>query len=115
MKYEEIIELVKIGEGYTIEFKESLSNSIGKEICAFANASGGKIIIGVKDNGQIIGIQLTNSQKSLIQDIARNMDPSFQVDIEKRNGKFDFVRADSISQGSKIKRACQKGQCAQRD
>jgi len=74
-----IYELIKTGEGYTLELKERFSSSIGKEICAFANASGGKIILGVKDSGEIIGFNLTNIIKSQIQDIARNMDPSFHV------------------------------------
>jgi ATP-dependent DNA helicase RecG len=77
-----IYELIKTGEGYTLELKERFSSSIGKEICAFANASGGKIILGVKDSGEIIGFNLTNKINSQIQDIARNMDPSFHVNVD---------------------------------
>ena len=69
MKREDLIELVKTGEGYTIEFKESLSSSLSKEICAFANASGGKIILGVRDDNSIKGCHLSNSDFSKIQDI----------------------------------------------
>ena len=83
MYYKELLEIIKTGEGYSIEFKESLNSSIGKEICAFANASGGKIILGVKDDGAIKGFNLTNKDKSQIQDIARNMDPSLHLIIEK--------------------------------
>ena len=77
-----IYDLIKTGEGYTLELKERFSSSIGKEICAFANASGGKIILGVKDSGEIIGFNSTNTIKSQIQDIARNMDPSFHVNVD---------------------------------
>ena len=42
MDKKKILELVKTGEGYTLELKEGFSSSLGKEICAFANASGGK-------------------------------------------------------------------------
>ena len=83
MNKDELLELIKIGEGYTLEFKESISSSIGKDICAFANASGGKIIVGVKDDGTNVGINLSNSDKSKIQDIARNMNPSFNVSINQ--------------------------------
>jgi ATP-dependent DNA helicase RecG len=31
------------GESYTIEFKESADKSLPSEVCAFANASGGKV------------------------------------------------------------------------
>ena len=36
------------GEGFKIEFKESLQN-IGKEMAAFANGAGGRIFLGVDD------------------------------------------------------------------
>ena len=48
MKYSELLDIIKTGEGYTIEFKESINSSIGKGICAFANSSGGKIIMELK-------------------------------------------------------------------
>ncbi len=83
MNQKELLELVKTGEGYTLEFKEGLSSSLSKEICAFANASGGKIILGIKDNGDIAGFNLTNAIKSQIQDAARNIDPSLPINVEK--------------------------------
>lgn len=79
----ELLELIETGEGYTLEFKESVSNNLGKEICAFANADGGKIILGVRDDGSIKGLKLSNSDTSKIQDIARNMDPSFHIFIKQ--------------------------------
>ncbi len=84
MNYNEIIELIKTGEGFTLEFKEKFSETLSKDICAFANASGGRIILGVKDgNNEIIGFKLTNLIKSRIQDIARNIDPSILLEIEQ--------------------------------
>ena len=65
MNYNEIIELIKTGEGFTLEFKEKFSETLSKDICAFANASGGKIILGVRDgNNEIIGFKLTNLIKA---------------------------------------------------
>ena len=43
MDIEDLRFMIAQGEGYQLEFKESLSDSIGKEICAFANSKGGKI------------------------------------------------------------------------
>jgi len=83
MKYEDLLDLVKTREGYTIEFKESVNSALGREICAFANGQGGKIVLGVKDDGSIKGIELSNSAISRIQDIARNMNPAFRVNVEQ--------------------------------
>ena len=83
MNKKELSELIKTSEGYNLEFKETLNSSIVKEICAFANASGGRIILGVKDNLEVLGYKLTNRDISRIQDIARNMDPVFSVEVEQ--------------------------------
>ena len=83
MNKEEVLELIKTGEGLTIEFKERISSNIGKDICAFANLKGGNIILGVRDNGEIIGIVKSNALLSNIQNFARNMSPPFSVEIEE--------------------------------
>lgn len=53
------LELIKIGESATVEFKKS-TNEITKDVydtvCSFSNRDGGHIFLGVEDNGSIIGI-----------------------------------------------------------
>ena len=83
MNKKELNFLISQGEGYNIEFKESFSNSIAKDICAFANTNGGKILLGVSDDGRINGIKTTNKLKSQIYDITRNFDPKFEVFLEQ--------------------------------
>ena len=41
-------------ESEIMELKERYMDSICKEIVAFLNSDGGQIVIGVKDNGEII-------------------------------------------------------------
>jgi len=48
------------GEGYKIEFKENVNSDLFKEMVAFANSSGGRIFLGVNDDGRIIDIEKTN-------------------------------------------------------
>jgi len=51
--------IISAGEGIKTEFKEAkdkLPKSLFETICAFLNTEGGKIYLGVKDNGTIIGI-----------------------------------------------------------
>ena len=43
-------------ESQNIEWKESWRDEYLKWICGFANAKGGKIIIGKNDNGEIVGV-----------------------------------------------------------
>ena len=74
--------LIQKGEGTTLEFKERLSSSFARELVALANAIGGRILLGVRDDGTVIGTQDTNSLRARIQDIARNCDPPVQVHAE---------------------------------
>lgn len=53
-------------ENQNTEWKETWRDEYFKWICGFANAQGGKIYIGVKDNGEIVGI---NNCKKLLEDI----------------------------------------------
>ena len=44
-------------ESENIEYKEKLTESLEKEAISFLNANGGCIYIGVKDNGEVVGIR----------------------------------------------------------
>ena len=56
---EYILELIEEGEHEMQDFKFSISDSrkIARSISAFANHSGGRLLVGVKDNGNIAGIR----------------------------------------------------------
>ena len=53
-------------ESQNIEWKENWKDEYLKWICGFANANGGKIIIGKNDTGKIVGLKNT---KKLLEDI----------------------------------------------
>ena len=74
MNVKELDKVIRIGEGFTVEFKRTPSH-LGREICAFANASGGYILLGVDDHGYKVGVTNLNRTKSEIQSAARNLDP----------------------------------------
>jgi len=50
---------IRNGEGKTLEFKVELpkSDTLAKTIIAFSNTGGGKLIIGVNDQGEIVGLK----------------------------------------------------------
>lgn len=82
MTHLQLTELLALGESFTTEFKRSGTSNLGREICAFANASGGVILIGVADSGEIVGVADHNRLKSEVQAIARSAEPSIGVDVE---------------------------------
>jgi ATP-dependent DNA helicase RecG len=75
--------LVQQGEGTTLEYKENLSDSLARELVALANTRGGKILLGVRDDGIVTGVIVSNSLRARVQDMARNCDPTVIVEIEQ--------------------------------
>ena len=45
-------------ESKTVEFKTSFNKDVIETLVAFANADGGNLYIGVRDDGKIVGVQL---------------------------------------------------------
>ncbi len=78
MKEDELKLIIEEGEGYKIEFKEYIS-SIDKEMVAFANSSGGRIFLGIADDGRKTGVRIDNKFKSQVQDIANNCQPPIKI------------------------------------
>jgi ATP-dependent DNA helicase RecG len=74
--------LIQEGEGTTLEFKESLSSSFARELVAMANTIGGKILLGVRDDGTVVGVKDSNPLRARVQDIARNCDPPVKVRVD---------------------------------
>tara|TARA_R110002020_G_scaffold474783_1_gene707415 strand:- start:245 stop:976 length:732 start_codon:yes stop_codon:yes gene_type:complete len=65
----DIQSIVQAGEGYNAEFKLRVPNKlkeISEEICAFANAAGGILLIGVSDDNKVHGAQIDNNKRSAI-------------------------------------------------
>ena len=61
MTSQELEQLIRQGEGYNLEFKQSIpsrASELAEEICAFANAAGGTLLIGVDNSGKVIGIRI---------------------------------------------------------
>jgi ATP-dependent DNA helicase RecG len=83
MKRSELEILLQEGEGSMLEYKESLSASFARELVAMANTAGGKILLGVRDDGTVKGIRDSNDLRARIQDIARNCDPPVKVLVQR--------------------------------
>ncbi len=78
-----ITSLVAEGEHVRQDFKYTISDArkIARSISAFANAEGGRLLIGVKDNGVIAGVR--NEEDVYVVELAgsRYCDPPQQIDF----------------------------------
>ena len=80
----EIKSIIAAGEGYNAEFKVSVPSKIKEiteEVCAFANASGGVVLIGVDDANTIKGIIIDNAKRSAIQNSINEISPVIKCDF----------------------------------
>jgi ATP-dependent DNA helicase RecG len=79
---------MKKQESQNIEFKSNWREEYLKAICAFANADGGKLVIGVDDNGSPIGVE--NSRR-LLEDIPNKIRNKLgiipSVEVQQKEGK----------------------------
>lgn len=80
------------GEGFNAEFKVSVPSKVRElteEICAFANAAGGILLIGVDDTNQLKGINIDNAKRSAIQNSISEISPQL-------NCSFEIVNVDGL-------------------
>ena len=104
MEIERFLELIEKGENERIEFKKKVSKDIAEEICAFANALGGYIIIGVSDKKELVGMKKEDIKKAkdMISNFATSIIPPIKINLEevKINRKYfllvEIQKSESI-------------------
>ncbi len=90
MTPDQLYHIIKQGEGVNIEFKEAkknLNKSVFETVCAFLNRTGGHLLLGVKDNGSIEGVDKGSIQKLIdeVVTLANNpqkLNPTFYISAE---------------------------------
>lgn len=70
--------IMRMYETETVELKEIYTPDLKKEVVAFANTNGGAIYIGVKDDGEIIGI---DNSDFVMQQISSALVDSIRPDV----------------------------------
>jgi hypothetical protein len=88
----DLLRLVETGENQHIEFKRLVHSpeKIAKSISAFANASGGTILIGVDDDKRIVGIESEKETAEIIWEAANHfIQPAvpFKTDVIEFRGR----------------------------
>lgn len=82
-----------LDESQNIEYKESWRDEYLKWICGFANASGGRIFIGVNDNKEVIGL---SNAKKMMEDIPNKIVNYLGIPLPTIEESGGGVRADII-------------------
>lgn len=80
---EHIEELLIKGERQTIEFKQRLNKpeKIAKTICSLANTDGGNLMIGIRDNKTIMGVDVEQEKYILEEAIRFYCDPPVHLNL----------------------------------
>lgn len=90
-------------EGMTTEFKREYTDEIKKTVVAFANTRGGVLLIGVEDDGMVVGVQDVDETMLKVTNALRD---SIKPDItmfllcEKREMEGKDVVAVSVQKGT---------------
>jgi predicted HTH transcriptional regulator len=82
-----VLDLISQGEHEQLDFKFEISDAhkIARTLAAFANTRGGKLLIGVKDNGAIAGVR--SDEEYYMLDAAANLycNPSVPFHVRQWN------------------------------
>lgn len=71
MTVEEVLQLIRQGENSGVEFKRDdlRPEQLAKEVVAFANFQGGRLLIGVEDDGSVSGIQRADLERWIMDTV----------------------------------------------
>ncbi len=85
MNANDILQLASQGEGQQLEFKRSLAelDTATRTMAAFANTDGGVLLFGVRDSGEIIGVEIGQTTKErIVNRITGATDPVVYPSVE---------------------------------
>jgi predicted HTH transcriptional regulator len=107
-----IKKLIFEGEGVTLDFKKTITNcgKIARTMVSFANNKGGRLLIGVADDGSILGVKSEDEERYMILKAAElfakpSLEPVFEeiyvddklvlvVEIRESNTKPHYALAE---------------------
>ena len=90
MDINKFLKLIREGESESVEFKRRAAG-IAAEICGFANANGGYILVGVDDSGDIIGANPLDEEKIVSEIQALNPMPKIAIEKIRIDDKLVLI------------------------
>jgi len=85
MNADDILRLISQGEGQQLEFKRSLAelDAATRTVAAFANTDGGTLLFGVRDSGEIVGVEIgQTTRERIVSRITGATDPVVYPSVE---------------------------------
>ena len=86
MKPEELVRMLALGEGQSVEFKvKADARMVGQQVCAFLNSGGGYLVLGVGANNEPVGIEDDLDESALHeleQHVTQGLAPKALVSFE---------------------------------
>lgn len=83
MDIDQVTALTEQGESPMLEYKTSTAQlkATFETVCAFLNKNGGVVLIGVKNNGEVIGQDVTDNTRQEIAREINKIEPTAQIEI----------------------------------
>lgn len=112
MRIESLKKIISNGESITVEFNESkkkLNKDVYETVCAFLNRHGGYLFLGVKDNGDIIGVD-KDSVGQLKKDFVtslnnpQTLNPTFYLTVDDVEVDGKTILYINIPESSQVHR-----------
>jgi ATP-dependent DNA helicase RecG len=97
MNRAELMEIIRNGESSGVEFKRDdvRAQSLAKEIASLANLEGGYILLGVEDDGTVIGLTRSNIEEWVMNicsdDIQPPIIPYFEIVLWEGDKKIGVI------------------------
>lgn len=95
--------LIKEGESDQLEFKEIVrKDEIARILCSFLNGNGGRVLVGVKDNGETVGIEDAEKYRVELEDYLVNaIVPTAPITVSVENTDDKEILLLKVWSGSK--------------
>ena len=85
---------MKMVEKFNLELKKEITKTFLKTVSAYSNYSGGQIIFGIDDNGNLIGMDYVKDECIKIENMINDSidpTPSFKIEIKEINGRIIII------------------------
>ena len=100
MTQERIKDLLRKGEGLAIEFKRcagKIEHDVFESICAFLNRFGGDVLLGVENDGTVVGVNLVAAYDRLMDFARKHLPDPFFLEGDIRKSLREIIVREMVA------------------